>query len=78
MKKRVQKKNIYLVLLNLRSAYNVGSFFRTADAIGVQKIICIGTTPTPLDRFGRERKDIAKVSTEGGRGGKGGWGGARA
>jgi 23S rRNA (guanosine2251-2'-O)-methyltransferase len=40
----------------------VGSIFRTADAAGVSNIILTGYTPTPLDRFGRERKDFAKVS----------------
>jgi tRNA G18 (ribose-2'-O)-methylase SpoU len=40
----------------------VGSIFRTADAAGISRIYISGYTPTPLDRFGRERKDIAKVS----------------
>ena len=40
----------------------MGSIFRTADAAGVSKIILSGYTPTPLDRFGRERKDFIKVS----------------
>jgi tRNA G18 (ribose-2'-O)-methylase SpoU len=51
-----------LVLNNLRSVENVGSIFRTAEALGVEKLILIGTTPTPLDRFGRKRKDLAKVA----------------
>ncbi len=34
--------------------------FRTADAAGIDKIYLIGTTPTPIDRFGRKRKDLAK------------------
>lgn len=51
-----------LVLNNLRSVENVGSIFRTAEALGIEKIILIGTTPTPLDRFGRKRKDLAKVA----------------
>ncbi len=51
-----------LVLHNIRSVYNVGSIFRTADAAGVTKIMLSGYTPTPLDRFGSERKDFAKVS----------------
>jgi|SRR6185437_10299742 len=50
------------VLHNIRSVHNVGSIFRTADAAGVSKIILTGYTPTPLDRFGRERKDLAKVA----------------
>jgi len=40
----------------------VGSIFRTADGLGVDKLILCGITPTPKDRFGRERKDISKVS----------------
>lgn len=51
-----------LVLENLRSVENTASIFRTADGFGVSKIILIGTTPTPLDRFGRKRADFAKVS----------------
>jgi len=51
-----------LILHNIRSVHNVGSIFRTADAAGVGHIILSGYTPTPLDRFGRERKDFIKVS----------------
>lgn len=51
-----------LVLHNIRSVHNVGSIFRTADAAGVTKIILSGYTPSPLDRFGRARKDFIKVS----------------
>lgn len=57
-----QNKSIILVLENLRSVENTGSIFRTADGLGVSKIICVGTTPTPLDRFGRKRADFTKVS----------------
>ncbi|OGM96009.1 MAG: hypothetical protein A3B86_02025 [Candidatus Yanofskybacteria bacterium RIFCSPHIGHO2_02_FULL_38_22b] len=41
------KKEIYLILDNIRSRENVGSIFRTADAVGVSKIYLCGTTPTP-------------------------------
>ena len=51
-----------LVLDNIRSAHNVGSLFRTADAVGVEKLFLCGTTPAPIDRFGRERSDVAKVA----------------
>ena len=51
-----------LILENLRSVENTGSIFRTAEGLGVSKIICVGTTPTPLERFGRKRQDFAKVS----------------
>ena len=51
-----------LILHNIRSVHNVGSIFRTADAVGVAKIYLTGYTPAPLDRFNRERKDFTKVS----------------
>lgn len=51
-----------VVLDNLRSVYNVGSIFRTANAVGIEKIILCGTTPTPLDKKGLKRKDFAKVA----------------
>jgi len=43
-------KSIQLILHNIRSAYNVGSIFRTADAAGVNKIYLCGYTPTPAER----------------------------
>ncbi|MBP6948629.1 MAG: TrmH family RNA methyltransferase [Candidatus Pacebacteria bacterium] len=51
-----------VVLDNLRSVYNVGSIFRTANAAGIEKIYLCGTTPTPLDKKGLRRKDFAKVA----------------
>ena len=50
------------VLDNLRSVHNVGSIFRTANAVGIDKIYLCGTTPTPLDHKGLKRKDFAKVA----------------
>ena len=38
-----------LVLDHLRSAFNVGAIFRTADCIGVEKILACGYTATPDD-----------------------------
>ena len=43
------KPQIYLIFNNIRSAYNVGSIFRTADGAGVSKIYICGITPTPDD-----------------------------
>ena len=61
MKNEVVKQNhIELILLDIRSTYNVGAMFRTADAVGVSRIILAGITPAPLDKFGRPRADIAK------------------
>ena len=38
---------LLLVLHNIRSAYNVGSIFRTANGAGVEKIFLCGYTPRP-------------------------------
>lgn len=54
--------NLVAVLHNIRSVYNVGSIFRTADGAGMAKIYCCGVTPSPLDRFGALRPDFTKVS----------------
>lgn len=56
------KSETYVVLDNIRSAHNVGAIFRTCDAAGVARVFFCGFTPTPVDRFGRARKDIAKVA----------------
>ncbi len=55
-------RKIAVLLHDVRSAHNVGSIFRTADAAGVEKIYLTGVTPAPSDRFGRPQKDIAKVA----------------
>jgi 23S rRNA (guanosine2251-2'-O)-methyltransferase len=60
--KNYMSKTCVLILDNLRSVENTGSIFRTAEGLGVAKVVCVGTTPTPLDRFGRKRADFAKVS----------------
>lgn len=40
----------------------MGSIFRTADAAGVSHVYLSGYTPTPIDRFGRPQKEIAKTA----------------
>lgn len=55
----MQKESV-LILPDIRSTHNVGAIFRTADAVGISKIYLVGITPSPLDRFGRARPDIAK------------------
>lgn len=40
-------QDIFLVLYNIRSRFNVGAIFRTADAAGVKKIYLSGITPAP-------------------------------
>jgi tRNA G18 (ribose-2'-O)-methylase SpoU len=53
---------IALLLPDIRSEYNVGAIFRTADGAGVARIYCAGYTPLPIDRFGRPSKTIAKTA----------------
>ncbi|MEK7062083.1 MAG: TrmH family RNA methyltransferase [Patescibacteria group bacterium] len=57
----IMKKQIYLILDNLRSSHNVGAIFRTADAVGVKKIFLCGITPIPGDEKQGNRR-VKKVS----------------
>jgi tRNA(Leu) C34 or U34 (ribose-2'-O)-methylase TrmL len=52
----VEKIPLVLVLDNLRSAFNVGSIFRTAECFGVKKIYLAGYTPLP------EQEKLAKTA----------------
>ncbi len=40
-------KKIFIVVENVRSAYNVGAMFRTADGAGNVAMVLVGYTPTP-------------------------------
>lgn len=60
MKKSSSEIESVLILPNIRSAINVGAMFRTADAIGINKIYLTGYTPRPTDKFGRIQGNIAK------------------
>ena len=44
---RITDWKLEALLDNIRSAWNVGSIFRTSDGTGVQKIFLCGITPTP-------------------------------
>jgi len=54
--KKTDKIPLIIVLDNIRSMNNIGSFFRTADAFKVQEIILCGITATP------PHKDIHKTA----------------
>jgi tRNA G18 (ribose-2'-O)-methylase SpoU len=60
------KQKVHILLPDIRSAYNVGSIFRSADCFGIKKVFLSGTTPCPTDRFGRShsgaQKEIAKTA----------------
>ena len=45
--KSAKKLPLVVVLDNVRSMYNVGSVFRTADAFRIEKICLCGITSTP-------------------------------
>ena len=45
--KNKQLNRLNLEEFKIRSAYNVGSIFRTSDAFLIEKIILCGITPTP-------------------------------
>jgi len=45
----MKNKKFYLLLDNIRSLFNVGAIFRTADAGGINKIILTGITGKPND-----------------------------
>ena len=45
--KFIHSKDFFVIAHNIRSLYNVGSIFRTADAFGVSKVYLTGYTGTP-------------------------------
>ena len=52
----MMKKEIYILLNNIRSLHNVGSIFRTADGAGVKKLFLCGQTGYP------PREEITKTA----------------
>lgn len=53
-----RRKDFFVIAHNIRSLYNVGSVFRTADAFGVSKLYLTGITGTPEEY--KQRQKIAK------------------
>lgn len=47
---QIEKLPVTVVLDNVRSAQNVGSFFRTADAFGIEHVALCGISCTPPNR----------------------------
>lgn len=47
---RMRKMPVTVVLDNIRSLNNVGSFFRTCDAFAVERLLLCGITGTPPSR----------------------------
>lgn len=44
----LQRVPLVFVLENIRSAFNVGAIFRTAECLGAEEVILTGYTPSPL------------------------------
>jgi len=53
--------SVIVVLDNVRSLYNTGAFFRTADGCAVEKLVLCGITPRP-DQGRRQQHAIAKTA----------------
>lgn len=47
---QIQRLPVTVVLEDLRSLFNVGSFFRTCDSAGVDRLVLAGITGTPPQR----------------------------
>ena len=56
------KKEIIVILENIRSAEDVGPVFRSADAFGIKEVFLVGITAQLNDRFGRLNSKIAKTA----------------
>ena len=52
---------VVVILDNVRSLYNTGAFFRTADACAIERLVLCGITPRP-DQGGRQQRGIAKTA----------------
>ncbi len=52
---------VVVVLDNVRSIYNTGAFFRTADGCGVERLVLCGITPRP-GNGDRAQRGIAKTA----------------
>ena len=53
---------MFVWLHNIRSAHNVGTILRTADALGNVTVVLSGYTPRLLDKYGLSNKKLLKVS----------------
>lgn len=60
-----KSKEFYVIAHNIRSLYNVGSIFRTADAFGLTKIYLTGYTGTPANVIHRKKISKTALGAEG-------------
>ena len=52
---------VVVILDNVRSLYNTGAFFRTADACAIERLVLCGITPRP-DQGRKQQRAIAKTA----------------
>lgn len=52
---------VVVLLDNVRSLYNTGAFFRTADACAIDKLVLCGITPRP-DQGTKQKRAISKTA----------------
>ncbi len=57
-------KEFYVIAHNIRSLFNVGSIFRTADALGATKIYLTGYTGTPQNPIHRRKISKSALGAE--------------
>jgi len=55
-------REVSAMLIDIRSAHNVGAIFRSADCAGITRLYLAGYTPSPNDEFGRLRVDVEKTA----------------
>lgn len=51
-----KQRDFYVILEKIRSLYNVGSIFRTAEGLGFSNVFLCGYTPSPGD--GERQKEL--------------------
>ncbi|MBI4034499.1 TrmH family RNA methyltransferase [Candidatus Saccharibacteria bacterium] len=53
-------RRLVLIVVNVRSAHNVGSLLRTADALAVEQVLLVGYTPYPKVKNDQRLPHIAE------------------
>ena len=57
-------RQIILIIHNVRSAHNAGALLRTADGLGVHKVVFSGYTPYPADRQDDRLPHLARKTNQ--------------
>jgi 23S rRNA (guanosine2251-2'-O)-methyltransferase len=55
-------RRVRVLLDNIRSAYNTGAIFRTADGVGIEHLYLCGITPTPHDNTALQKTALGAES----------------